>query len=46
MDIMLHGWYFVALDVMGRHSRGLATGWNSRTIKVSNYWGFEDFLGL
>ena len=46
MEIMLQGWFFVALDVRGRRSWGLAVGWNSRTIKVSNYWGFEDFLGL
>ena len=46
MEVMFHGWYFVALDVMGRRSRGLAIGWRSRTIKVSNYWGFEEFLGL
>ena len=46
MDIMFQGWCFVALDVRGHRSRDLAAGWNSRTIKVSNYWGFEDFLGL
>ena len=43
---MFYGWCFVALDGRGRRFGDMAVGWNSRAIKVSNYWGFEDFLGL
>jgi len=44
LEGMLPGWVFECLDVRGR-SGGLATGWNSRTIKCGNVWGMESAIG-
>jgi exonuclease III len=41
----LPGWEFETLDAMGR-SGGLALGWNTQTIKVTNSWGMESGLGI
>ena len=38
-------WDFVGLDAIGR-SGGVVTSWNTNTIKVENYWGFDCGLGV
>jgi exonuclease III len=42
---LLPGWNFETLDATGR-SGGLAIGWNTHSIKISNSWGFESGLGI
>jgi len=44
LEGMLPGWVFVCLDVRGR-SGGLATGWNTRSVKIENVWGMESVIG-
>jgi hypothetical protein len=45
LSLLLPDWSFITLDSIGR-SGGLAIGWNCRTIKVLNHWGFESGLGI
>ena len=45
LSLLLPDWSFITLDSIGRYG-GLAIGWNCRTIKVLNYWGFESRLGI
>jgi exonuclease III len=45
LSSLLPDWSFITLDSIGR-SGGLAIGWNSRTIKVINSWGFDSGLGI
>jgi len=40
-----HGWHFHCLYAMGR-SRGLAIGYNPRTIKALSAWGGSGFIGM
>jgi len=44
LEGMLPGWTFECLDVRGR-SGGLATGWNTRSIRIENVWGMESVIG-
>jgi len=44
LEGMLPGWVFQCLDVRGR-SGGIATGWNTRTVKIENVWGMDSVLG-
>jgi exonuclease III len=45
LSALLPDWSFITLDSIER-SGGLAIGWNSRTIKVINSWGFDSGLGI
>ena len=45
LSLLLQDWSFITLDSIGR-SRGLDIGWNCRTIKFLNHWGFESRLGI
>jgi len=42
---LLLGWNFETLDATER-SGGLAIGWNTHSIQVTNSWGFESGLGI
>ena len=41
----LPGWDFVTMDVRG-HSGGLAVGWNTLSISLTNAWGLNSVLGV
>jgi exonuclease III len=45
LSSLLPGWKFETLDSFGR-SGGLAIGWNTRSIKFINSWGFESGIGI
>lgn len=45
LESLLPGWQFVTMDVKGRFG-GLALGWNSQSVKVTNCWGLESGLGI
>jgi hypothetical protein len=38
-------WNFIGVDSKGR-SGGLAMGWNTRTVKILNSWGFDSGIGI
>jgi hypothetical protein len=45
LPFLLPDWSFITFDSIGRFG-GLAIGWNCRTVKVLNHWGFEFGLGI
>jgi hypothetical protein len=42
---LLRGWNFKSLGSTKRY-RGLYIGWNTRSIKVINSWGFKSRIGI
>jgi hypothetical protein len=45
LEGFLKQWKFIGVDSKGR-SRGLAMGWNTRTVKLLNSWGFDSGVGI
>jgi exonuclease III len=45
LERILKGWSFFGLDAFG-HSGGLAMGWNPKSIKLENSWGFNSGQGM
>ena len=45
LEELLKGWSLFSLDSLGC-SGGLAMGWNSKSIKIENSWGFKLHQGM
>jgi hypothetical protein len=45
LESFLKHWKFIGVYAKGR-SRGLAIGWNTRSVKILNSWGFDLGLGI
>ena len=45
LESLLGGWVFICVDARSG-SRGLITGWNSRSFYYSNSWSIDSGLGL
>lgn len=45
LEGFLKQWNFLGIDAKGRLG-GLAIGWNTRTVKLLNSWGFDSGLGI
>jgi len=45
LENLLKGWSFFGLDAFGL-SGGLTMGWNPKSIKLENSWGFNSGQGM
>jgi hypothetical protein len=45
LEGLLEGWNFCALDAKGI-LRGLVVGWQSRSVKLQNYWGLDSYWSI